>query len=169
MSSLLFILIVALLAFRIHQKQRLMASRAETHATTPRWAWPCLLGLSALVPGVIFLAFLSPGPVLSFASWLMFTALCSLFGYRLQQALRLPMHWLGALAGGALGAEVMLAATLAWGYLRQEPFEDEGLGYVGSLVVWSPYVVLLGLGVGGAVCIGAWLVHQWNAGQKRGA
>jgi hypothetical protein len=36
----------------------------------------------------------------------------------------------------------------------------EGLGYVGSLVIWSPYVILLGLGVGGAVCIGAWLVRQ---------
>ena len=160
MTSLLFILILALLTFRIHQKQRLMATQAGIHASTPRWAWPYFLGLLAFMPGVGFLGSLSHGPSLFAISLLMFTVLCALYGYRLQRGLRLPMPWLGAIIGGALGAEGLLASSLAWAYVMPEPFEDEGLGYVGSLVVWSPYVLLLGLCVGGAVCCGAWLMRQ---------
>jgi hypothetical protein len=61
-----------------------------------------------------------------------------------------------ALIGGIIGANVALTMHLICGYTMLDYFEDEGLGFVRSLLALSPFASVIGIVLAGLVWLIMW-------------
>lgn len=59
----------------------------------------------------------------------------------------------GAIVGGSFGGMLSLVLHLVYGYEKTRQFEDEGLGFIGSVFTLAPYAITLGVVVGLVVWI----------------
>jgi len=77
---------------------------------------------------------------------------------------------LGAVMGGVVGANLAVTFHFICGYTMHAGFEDEGLGLVGGVLLFSPFATLFGIIVGGLVGANAYLassiVSYWLAQDK---
>ncbi len=65
---------------------------------------------------------------------------------------------ISALIGGIIGANVALTMHLICGYTMLDYFEDEGLGFVGSLIALSPFASIIGIVLAVLVWIIMWVL-----------
>jgi len=69
------------------------------------------------------------------------------------------------IAGGAIGGVIALVVHLAVSYTVIEHFEDEGLGFLGSLIALSPFFAVCGAIIGSIVWTIAWVLFGRREGK----
>ena len=125
--------------------------RKEQASRLPFWAIPYFLGFLALAAGLYRILWEHDTMIPP-----VFTVIGgSVYGLFLQRA-RKRNDVVGAVIGGAVGANTAFALHLWCGYTMEESFEDEGLGFFGSLFMFFPYTTVFGAAAGG---LGAWVIR----------